>query len=227
MLGEIKNCCCITDIKLHGDRPWHDVMLLILSQTLYWGSGPLCPELYVYGFVIDGGDKVVFPWINPIWYSFTLFHWWKKQNVTVEEVGQLIYINTTPTPTPHPLYSSPFSTIQKFPKVESLESFLWLDKSFAWRSILMWWFGTCYCRVWMLSPVKSKQGFKYINSNFLNVGTYCVTHYSNLVLTRGCSHNLLFPTHLQMPLSFLTAFPHISHNFNWISPYLIYLNEIF
>lgn len=49
--------------------------------------------LYVFGFIINGSDEAVFPWTSPVLYSLTvaLFHWWKKQDVTLEEGGQWIY----------------------------------------------------------------------------------------------------------------------------------------
>lgn len=67
-----------------------------------------------------------------------LFLWWTKQDVTLEEVGQLIYNPPSPATIPQTTalpphthtHSSPLCTDQVFPRVQSLEGLLWLPRPF-------------------------------------------------------------------------------------------------
>ncbi len=98
------------------DVPWHDAMLSILSQALR-AQHQSCTLLYAFGFFIDGGDEVAFHWTSPILCSSTvaLFLWWKKQDVTLEEVGQLIY-STSPHHHPHTHILHYYPLTRSFPK---------------------------------------------------------------------------------------------------------------
>lgn len=140
MLVEIR----ITEINLYVDGARRCTVAWCNAFYLIRGSqAPGVPRcVCLVSLHIDG---------SPILYSFTdaLFLWWKKQDVTLEEVGQLIY---SPSPHRHTsrTHSSLLSANQVFPKVESLESLQWVSKPFT-RTRILWWFGAW---VWTLSLVQ-------------------------------------------------------------------------